>query len=329
MRLYDGRAAPSIRGDEEHADDGRIPGRDDPRARHRWGRLGGPRRLRAPPHLSARPRARRRWTPPSSAPCSCSRPATSATSPARRSATGRSTRASATRCSRAPGGRGSSTSARRPRRTGCSCPTCTTRRTRSAGTPDSRARSIHAWACRRAPSQEIQSIMAEDGVGDMPLGVDVAETSVFLELMKAGIDGPRRPAGDGRRARDQEPRRDHAADAGLRDGRRRLPGHLRGAEAGRPRERHRGARARAAVRDGLGVRRGDQLDRRRAMQPAPARVLGPADPARATRRTSTSSTSSTATGPATTARSSSAGRRRRSATRSSARASGWTRRSTS
>ncbi len=35
--------------------------------------------------------------------------------------------------------------------------------------------------------QEIHSIMVEEGVGDMPLGVDVAETSVFLELANAGI----------------------------------------------------------------------------------------------------------------------------------------------
>ena len=36
--------------------------------------------------------------------------------------------------------------------------------------------------------QEIRSILVEEGVGDMPLGVDVAETSVFLELLKAGVD---------------------------------------------------------------------------------------------------------------------------------------------
>ena len=35
--------------------------------------------------------------------------------------------------------------------------------------------------------QEIHSIMVEEGVGDMPLGVDVAETSIFLELADAGI----------------------------------------------------------------------------------------------------------------------------------------------
>jgi Xaa-Pro dipeptidase len=36
-------------------------------------------------------------------------------------------------------------------------------------------------------AQEIRSIMAEDGVGDMPLGVDVAETSIFLALADAGL----------------------------------------------------------------------------------------------------------------------------------------------
>jgi Xaa-Pro aminopeptidase len=37
-------------------------------------------------------------------------------------------------------------------------------------------------------AQEIRSIMKEEGVSDMPLGVDVAETSVFLELKRAGIE---------------------------------------------------------------------------------------------------------------------------------------------
>jgi Xaa-Pro dipeptidase len=37
-------------------------------------------------------------------------------------------------------------------------------------------------------AQEIRSIMNEEGVGDMPLGVDVAETSIFLELANAGLD---------------------------------------------------------------------------------------------------------------------------------------------
>ena len=37
-------------------------------------------------------------------------------------------------------------------------------------------------------AQEIRSIMKEEGVSDMPLGVDLAETSVFLELKRAGIE---------------------------------------------------------------------------------------------------------------------------------------------
>ena len=41
---------------------------------------------------------------------------------------------------------------------------------------------------QKRAAEEIRSLMAEDGVGDMPLGVDWAETSVFLELMGAGID---------------------------------------------------------------------------------------------------------------------------------------------
>jgi Xaa-Pro aminopeptidase len=41
---------------------------------------------------------------------------------------------------------------------------------------------------QKRATEEIQSIMAEDGVGGMPLGVDVAETSVYLELGAAGIE---------------------------------------------------------------------------------------------------------------------------------------------
>ncbi len=41
---------------------------------------------------------------------------------------------------------------------------------------------------QRRAAEEIRSVMKEDGVGDMPLGVDLAETSVFLELQRAGIE---------------------------------------------------------------------------------------------------------------------------------------------
>lgn len=41
---------------------------------------------------------------------------------------------------------------------------------------------------QRRAAEELVSVLKEDGVGDMPLGVDLAETSVFLELQRAGID---------------------------------------------------------------------------------------------------------------------------------------------
>jgi Xaa-Pro dipeptidase len=41
---------------------------------------------------------------------------------------------------------------------------------------------------QKRAAEEIRSLMVEDGVGDLPLGVDWAETSIFLELMAAGID---------------------------------------------------------------------------------------------------------------------------------------------
>jgi len=41
---------------------------------------------------------------------------------------------------------------------------------------------------QRRAAEGIRSALHEEGVGGMPLGVDVAETSVFLELQHAGID---------------------------------------------------------------------------------------------------------------------------------------------
>ena len=186
-----------------------------------------------------------------------------------------------------------------------------------------------AVGLQRRAAEELRSVLKEDGVGDMPLGVDLAETSVFLELQRAGID-----VRDGQqvmmlRPRDQEPGRDHAPHPGVRDGRRRVPGHLRVPEARRSREPGRGARARATVRDGLRVRRGHQLDRRRALQPAPARVLGPADPSGRSgvlRHHPREQRLPDLLLPHVRGR---AERPRRSGTRSRGRANGWTPRSTS
>ena len=41
---------------------------------------------------------------------------------------------------------------------------------------------------QRRAAEELRSVLREEGIGDMPLGVDVAESSVFLELQRAGID---------------------------------------------------------------------------------------------------------------------------------------------
>jgi Xaa-Pro dipeptidase len=41
---------------------------------------------------------------------------------------------------------------------------------------------------QRRAAEEIRSVLNEEGVGDMPLGVDVAEASVFLELQRAGVE---------------------------------------------------------------------------------------------------------------------------------------------
>jgi len=41
---------------------------------------------------------------------------------------------------------------------------------------------------QRRAAEEIRSVLREEGLADAPLGVDVAETTVFLELQRAGLD---------------------------------------------------------------------------------------------------------------------------------------------
>ena len=95
--------------------------------------------------------------------------------------------------------------------------------------------------------------------------------------------GRGRPAADAGGAHDQDPGRDHAAEHGLHDGRRRLRGALPGDEARHARERVRRAREQGALRHGLGVRRGRERDLGRALQPAPARLHRPGAAARRSR----------------------------------------------
>jgi Xaa-Pro aminopeptidase len=89
-------------------------------------------------------------------------------------------------------------------------------------------------------------VLARKGVADMPLGVDVVEPP--MPVRPAGARASRCATASrscSTRARSSRHRRDHAAQHGRGDGRRRLPGHLRGAQARHPRERDRGARDQA------------------------------------------------------------------------------------
>src|SRR5579859_4664526 len=90
----------------------------------------------------------------------------------------------------------------------------------------------------------------------------------------------RRPAGHAGCPRDQIPGRDHPAVHRRRPGRRDLPGHRRGAQARHTGERDRRFGQQAALRDGLGRRGKHQRRLRRAVQPPPAQLLRPHDPAR-------------------------------------------------
>ncbi len=276
----------------------------------------------------ARVRGAARGLGPRRASC-CSRPATSATRRARTSATGRSTRASGTRSSPGPGPPriwdfGSAAKAHR-----LQLPQWYDETTSIGGNTGLQG-AISPVVGLQTPSR-----------GGDPFGPEGGRRRRHAARRRPGRDDrlpraaargdrrARRAAGHDARARDQEPGRDHAAHPGVRDGRRRVPGHLRVPEARRPRERGGGARARAPVRDGLGVRRGGQLDRRRALQPAPARVLRPADPARrpgVLRHHPREQRLPDLLLPDVRGR---PGDARPSATRSRGRASGWTPRSTS
>ena len=90
-------------------------------------------------------------------------------------------------------------------------------------------------------SREIKALLVEAGVADAPVGVDIVEPPFLFEMQRQGLHGRRRAAAHARRAGDQVAGRDHAAHPGRGDGRRRLPGHRRGAQARHPRERDRRA----------------------------------------------------------------------------------------
>ena len=132
----------------------------------------------------------------------------------------------------------------------------------------------------RDAAREIKAILDAEGVGDMPVGVDVVEPPMLFELQKAGIE-----VRDGQqtmllareiKSHDEITLLNMAAamvDGVYQDISEAL-------KAGVKRVVDRRARVEPLVRDGLGLRRGDQLDFGRALCAASAQLHRSPDPPR-------------------------------------------------
>jgi hypothetical protein len=148
---------------------------------------------------------------------------------------------------------------------------------------------------------EIKSLLAEAGVLDAPLGIDIVEPPFLFELQRQGIAVARRAAADARRPGDQ------VADeimllnqaAAMVDG-----VYQDIVDVLKPgRARTRSWRWRTSGSTSSARTRSRRSTRSRASGATRTRTTSPtASSAPATRRSSTSSTPSTATAPATTAR---------------------------
>ena len=136
---------------------------------------------------------------------------------------------------------------------------------------DGRART--RW--RRRSSHELR----ERGLEAEPLGIDMSDMVTLEALHRAGIHttDAQRVMLAARKIKTE----DEKALLGSRgrDRRRRLRAHLRAAAPGRARARDRRRRDALPVRAGLRAGRGHQRRLRRPLQPAPARLLRPADQA--------------------------------------------------
>ena len=120
-------------------------------------------------------------------------------------------------------------------------------------------------ACSRTRRRRSRSILKAEGVANMPLGVDVVEPPMLFALQKEGIE-----VRDGQQAMLQAREVKNIDEltllnmaAAMVDGV--YTGHRRGAQARRPGIADRRARHQAPLRDGLRLRRGDQLDLGRAL----------------------------------------------------------------
>ena len=220
--------------------------------------------------IARRPRSR----PPTSGRCCCSTRTTSGTSRARTSASGRGTRTPGSPSFRAARTRSSGTSARRPATISCSL-RGSRRRTSAPASRRCAARCPSRPGFPDRLGERIAHELRERGLQDEPLGVDMADLVTIEALQRAGVH-----VTDGSRvlleARTIKTPQEIALldqSAGLVDAvyeeiyRMLRPGVYEHEIVG--------ARAPAALRDGLGAGRGGQRRLRRPLQPAPARLLGP------------------------------------------------------
>ena len=261
---------------------------DDIDPHHRWdrplagaraypGRFRGADQLPPAARLPARAHAARRSRNRGSARCCASTSTTSATPRAPSSASGRATSSPATRSSPATATRISGTSAPRRSTIACTRRGCT-RTTAARGCSACAARPVRDIALFRDGGQGDQGDPRRGGRRRHAARDRRRRAADAVRAAEARDRGARRPAGAAPGARSQEHRRADAAQHGRSDGRRRLHRHRRGAEARGQGVADRRARDQAPLRDGLGLRRGDQLDIRRALQPASAQLHRPADP---------------------------------------------------
>ena len=129
-----------------------------------------------------------------------------------------------------------------------------------------------------AAVREIKDLLHDAGVADQPVGVDLVEPPFLFEMQRQGLTvvDAQQLMLDARVIKSSD---EIMLSTSRRHGRRRLPGHRRSAQARHAGERDRRAGQQAPVRDGLGRRRVGQRGLRRAVQPAPAQLLRPHDPA--------------------------------------------------
>ena len=128
--------------------------------------------------------------------------------------------------------------------------------------------------------REIKGMLADAGLADEPVGVDIVEPPFLFEMQRQGLTvvDAQQLMLDAREIKSADEIMLLTQAAAMVDGV--YQDIVEVLKPGRPGERDRRAGQQAALRDGLGPGRGDQRGLRRALQPAPAQLLRPHHPAR-------------------------------------------------